>query len=154
MPSAPKQSFHIRAEIRAPLEFAYQWCTDFQSDDADREGDQYARRVVSRSPRRVVFEDLMDDEAGGWRWNRHEVTLRPPNRWTSVSAGSHRTLHLDYRLSRLGPERTRLDLTWSRRTTGLGPARVARGPYENATIQGWKHFAAALEKDYRASRRR
>jgi len=153
VPAYPKQSFHIRAEFRAPIDFVFAWCTDFRSDDARREKDQYTRRVLERSRRRVVFEDLGDAAGGGWWWSHHEVTLRPPDRWTSASIGSHRTLALDYRLRRLGPERTRLDLTWTRRWNGLAPAPLPRGPYERATTVAWKHFAAALEKDYRAARR-
>jgi hypothetical protein len=153
MPAGPKQSFHIQATFRAPIDFVFRWCTDYQADDARREKERYARRILDRSRRRVVYEDLEDAEGGGWRWARHEVTLRPPDRWTSVSPGSHRTLALDYRLTRLGPERTRLDLTWTRRSTGLAAARVVRGPYERATTVAWKHFAAALERDYRASQR-
>jgi hypothetical protein len=152
-PAAPKQSFHVRAEFRAPLEFVFAWCTDYRSDDARREKDRYTRRILERSPHRVVFEDLGDDNGGGWWWSRHEVALRPPDRWASASVGSHQTLELDYRLTRLGLERTRLDLTWTRRTSGLGPARVARGAIERATTTEWKNFADALEKDYRTSRR-
>jgi hypothetical protein len=153
MPPGPKQSFHIRAEFHAPLDFVFRWCTDYRADDARREKEQYLRRIVSRTRRRVIYEDLSDHEGGGWSWTRHDVTLRPPDRWTSVSVGSHRTLTLDYRLTRLGPERTRLDLRWSRRSTGLGEARVAPASYQQGSAQNWKNFGAALEKDYRASRR-
>jgi hypothetical protein len=153
VPVPPKQSFHIRAEFRAPLDFVFGWCTDYRTDDARREQDAYVRRILARSRRRVTYEDLGDEKGGGWWWSHYEVTLRPPDRWTAMSVGSHRTLELEYRLSRRGPERTRLDLTWSRRTSGLAPARIPRGPYERATAVAWKHFAAALEMDYRASRR-
>ncbi len=154
MPGAPPQSFHIRAEIRAPIDFVFRWCTDYRADDARRERERYARRVLERSRRRVVYEDLEDAPAGGWSWSRYEVALLPPDRWTASSVGSHRRAELDYRLTRLGPERTRLDLRWTRWPSRLAPARVARRSYERATALAWKHFAAAAEKDYRAVRRR
>src|SRR6266480_7786524 len=43
-------------------------------------GERYERRIIERSARRVVFEDLADTKEG-WLWNRDVVTLRPPNRW-------------------------------------------------------------------------
>jgi hypothetical protein len=149
----PQQTFHVRAEFRAPIEYVFAWCTDYRPDDARREREEYQRRIVSRSKRRVVYEDLGDAEPGGWWWSRFDVTLRPPDRWTAESVGSHRTLRLDYRLTRLGADRTRLDLRWKRRSTGLGPVRVSRSEMEKGTTVAWRNFAKALEKDYRSMSR-
>ncbi len=143
------QEFHVRVEIRAPIGYVFRWCTDYRPDDARREKDRYARRILSRSPRRVVYEDLGDHEDGGWWWSRFEVDLRPPSAWHAESVGAYRTLALDYALTELGPERTSLDLRWRRWPTRLGPKRVARAAVERETTRAWKNFAAALEADYR-----
>jgi hypothetical protein len=149
MASGPRQSFHIRAEFRAPLDFVFAWCTDYRADDARREKDDYVRRVLLRTKRRVVYEDLGDHAGGGWWWSRFDVALRPPDRWTAESVGAYRFLALDYRLTPPGDDRTRLDLRWTRRSTGLGPARLPKAKTERETAAAWRNFAAALEKDYR-----
>jgi hypothetical protein len=150
--SATGSFYHVRAQFRAPIGFVFDWCTDFARDDAAREKDRYVRKIVSRSDHRVVFEDLVDSPKG-WNWARHDVSLYPPNRWHSESIGSHRTTSLEYVLTRLGPERTRLDLSWRRWPTALG-SRIPRAKLERAVTKSWKNFARALEKDYRKQGRR
>ena len=152
MAAARPQSFHVRAEFRAPLDFVFRWCTDYRSDDARREKDHYTRRILSRSRNRVVYEDL-SSHGDGWRWSRHTVDLHPPLRWHSDSVGSHRTLDLDYTLTALGPERTRLDLRWRRWATPIGAPRIPKRETERETTVAWVHFGKELEKDYRKSRR-
>ena len=149
----PGPEYHVHVEFRAPLPYVFSWCTDFDPHDDRREKDRYTRKIVERTPRRVVFEDLVDTDHG-WTWARHVVTLHPPNWWHSDSVGSHRTVTLDYVLTRLGDERTRLDLRWRRRRTALGSAKISRRAYEKATTQAWRNFARELEKDYRKSRAR
>ncbi|MGI0070622.1 MAG: SRPBCC family protein [Thermoplasmata archaeon] len=143
----PGPQYHIATVIRAPLPYVYAWCTDFDAQDAQRERDDYARKIVGRTPRRVVFEDLTDSDSG-WSWRRHTVTLRPPNRWHSDSLGSHRDAALDYELTALSPERTRLDLRWRRRPTVLG-RRLSKREAEGPATQGWRHLGRALEQEYR-----
>jgi hypothetical protein len=151
-PRWPAPEFHVSVEIRAPIEYVFAWCTDYQTDDARREKDRYERRIVSRSANQVVYEDLGDDDDGGWWWSHYSVALHPPNRWHSDSFGSHRELSLDYTLTALGPELTRFDLRWRRRPTSLGPTRVSQRTVERSTTRAWRNFAAALERDYRAGR--
>jgi hypothetical protein len=147
----PGPELHIRAEFRAPLPFVYAWCTDFDAGDAEREKEHYTRRVLERTPRRVVFEDLADGDEG-WVWSRHVVTLRPPNAWHSESFGSHREASLDYVLTPLSPGRTRLDLRWRRRPTTRTRTRRSKSAIERESTAGWRHFARALERDYQRSR--
>jgi hypothetical protein len=153
-PRAGEQRFHVTAEFRAPLDFVYRWCTDYRPDDARREKDHYERRILERSKTRVVYEDLGDHASGGWWWSRFSVDLRPPSRWHAESVGGYRTLSLDYALTALDAERTRLDLDWRRWPTTVGPARLSKRTVEKGTTQAWKNFAAALEKDYRSARRK
>ncbi|MGI0156308.1 MAG: hypothetical protein ACREDE_09305, partial [Thermoplasmata archaeon] len=114
----PGPEYHVKAEFEAPLPFVFTWCTDFDPHDDRREKDHYTRKVIERTSRRVVYEDLVDSRRG-WNWARHDVTLRPPDRWHSDSVGSHRSLTIDYVLTPIGADRTRLDLRWRRRRTPL-----------------------------------
>jgi hypothetical protein len=149
----PGPEYRITTVLRVPLAFAYRWCTDFRPDDARREGETYERRILERGPRRVVYEDL-EATTAGWRWSRHVVTLRPPNRWHSDSVGNYRDVRLDYSLKALGPERTRFTLTWRRRPYPLGGRPPTRQTVEKGTFRAWRNFAQAMERDYRNRRGR
>jgi hypothetical protein len=149
----PGPEYHVTATFRAPIRYVFRWCTDFRPGDERLEKEEYTRRVVSRSPKQVVFEDLSDAENGGWTWARHVVSLDAPNGWHSESVGSHRTSTLDYRLTSLPGDRTRLDLTWRRRPTSIGRKSLPKAKLERETTRAWKEFGRALEKDYRRSRK-
>ena len=149
----PRTQYRVATVLRVPLPFAFRWCTDFRSDDARREGESYGRRILERSARRVVFEDL-ESTPGGWYWARHVVTIRPPNRWHSDSVGNYREASLDYVLTPLGPQRTRFELSWRRRPMGLGGTPPSKSSIEKGTLRAWRKFALEMEKDYRKSRRR
>jgi hypothetical protein len=149
----PPPEYHIETVLRVPLAFAFRWCTDFRPDDARREGESYERKILERTSRRVVFEDL-ESIPTGWRWTRHVVTLRPPNRWHSETVGNYRDATLDYQLTALGPGRTRFELTWKRRVSPLGGRPPSRKFIETGTLAAWRNFAKAIEADYRKARRR
>lgn len=144
----PGPTYVVRATFRAPLAFVYRWCTDFTPHDARLERDEYERKIIRRTPREVVYEDLWESK-DGWVWSRHEVRLRPPNRWHSDTVGSHRAMSLDYALSKLAGNRTRLTLTARRRPYGIGGKNPARSQWEAPITKSWRNFGRALEKDYR-----
>ena len=141
----------VKVAFRVPIEFAFGWCTDYTPQDAALEGESYQRKIVERSPRRVVFEDL-EEGASGWIWARDEVTLRPPRRWHMEGTGSHRDVVADYELTELPDGRTQLELVWWRQPHGPGK-KVPRAQREKETTRAWKRFAKAMEQDYRKSHR-
>ena len=148
---SPEATYRVRATFRAPLEFVYRWCTDYTSGDAKYESEHYRRRILRRSSRQVVYEDL-EDTPQGWFWTRHVVRLQPPRRWHSDSVGSHRSYVLDYRLSPLPGGRTELVLVARRRPMGVGSKNPSKSAWERSTGQSWARFARSLERDYRAGR--
>ncbi len=150
--SWPRPIYEVRAEFRAPLEFVFRWCTDFTAEDSKYEAETYRRRIVQRSKRTVVYEDLVDSKQG-WLWARHVVHLMPPNRWHSDSVGSHRDLRLDYRLSPLPGNRTELVLTARRRPAGLGRKNPAKAKWEREVSESWVKLGKSLEREYRKARK-
>ncbi len=142
----------VTVTFDVPLDFAFAWCTDYTPQDGALEGESYERRVVERTPRRVVFEDLEEGESG-WIWARNTVTLRPPNRWHAEGMGSHRDMTADYVLTELPDGRTSFELKWWRKPTSIGK-RIPRAQREKETTEAWRRFAKAMEKDYRESRGR
>lgn len=153
MPKASRPSvYEVRTTFRAPLPFVFRWCTDYRPDDPAREKEDFQRRILSRTARRVVYEDL-SEMPDGWSWSRMTVTLRPPNRWHADAAGNRRTWSLDYVLGELADGRTSFHMRGERRATPLGPPNPPRSALEPELLRSWRNFARALERDYRASRR-
>jgi hypothetical protein len=152
------REYRVSLDFRAPLKFAYAWCTDYTPEDAAIAGEDKAfglqRRIVMRTPRKVVFENLYDHGAG-WAWERHTVTLSPPDRWHSDGFGNYHETHLDYRLTELPRGWTRFDMRWWSKPTGLsrGP-RTAEAVVERFVLRLWRLRARALEHDYRRSVRK
>jgi len=144
--------YRIRVSFRAPLDFAFAWCTDYTPEDAKLEGESYQRKIVERTPRRVVFEDLADTK-DGWIWSRDDVTLHPPNRWHMDGHGSRSDVTAEYVLSRLPDGRTQLALRWRRRPRMRVAKPLTKAQREASTLRAWKRFGTALERDYKRSRR-
>jgi len=142
--------YRIRVTFRVPLEFAFAWCTDFTPEDASLEGESYERKIIERTPSRVVFEDLEESKTG-WIWTREVVTLHPPNRWHMNGAGSRRDVTADYLLSNLPDGRTHLELRWRRQPTMPEAKKLTKAKREASTLRAWKRFGAAMERDYRRS---
>src|SRR6266550_3230412 len=79
---------------------SFAWCTDYTPDDAKLEGESYQRKIIERSRRRVVFEDL-EETKDGWVWGQDVVTLLPPDRWHMDGVGNRRDVTADYKLTKL-----------------------------------------------------
>ena len=87
--SAPVSVYKIKRTFRAPIAFAYHWCTDYTEADRELQGESGYRQIIRKSPRRVVYEDLTPTPRG-WMWSRETVTLLPPDRWHAVAVGNYR----------------------------------------------------------------
>ncbi len=144
--------YRIRIAFRVPLDFAFAWCTDYTPQDASLEGETYQRKIVERTARRVVFEDL-EEAKDGWFWSQDVVTLRPPNRWSMVGTGNRRDVTANYQLSRLPNGQTELSLGWRRQPKGPEAKKLTKAQREADTLRAWKRFGAAMERDYRTNRR-
>jgi hypothetical protein len=150
--NAPSARYEIRTEFRAPLEFAFRWCTDYSTDDARLEKETFQRRVLRRTKKNVVYEDL-DTTPEGWMWSRWSVRLDPPGHWHGESIGNYRTWSIDYRLRSLPDGRTEFRMTGQRRPVGLARRNPSKRAMEANLRTIWKNFGKALEADYRKSRR-
>lgn len=144
--------YEFRTRFRAPLPFVFAWCTDYSPNDARLEGEDYTRRILRRTARQVVFEDL-DEEPTGWIWSHMDVDLHPPNRWHAESVGSHRDWSIDYELSPKKDGSTELWFRGKRWAMALAGKNPPEARLEGELRGMWKRFGRALEKDYRASQR-
>ena len=145
--------YHATVSFRAPLDFVFRWCTDYTPEDGALEHEKYERKIIERTPRRVIFEDL-EETKDGWFWGRDVVSLRPPNRWHMDGVGNKRDVVADYLLTMLPDGRTRLDLRWRRKPNVPQRNPPTKAQREAEATKAWKLFAVALERDYKRSRNR
>ena len=149
----PPPTYRFRTEFPVPLDYAYRWCTDYQPDDGARSKETYERRVIRRTARTVVYEDLWW-EKDGWRWRRYRVALHPPDRWTAEGWGNVRDVNAAYVLSELPGNRTRLDLTLRRRPHALRPSQPTPAAMQKDLGTMWGNFGVSMVRDYRSSSHR
>lgn len=142
----PPPRYRITVEFEAPLPFVFRWCTDYRTDDAKRAGETYDRRILRRTRHEVLYEDLWWAK-DGWRWRRTRVRLRPPDRWHADSVGNIRDARIDYRLTQLPQERTRLTLEMRRRPAPGRGRQPSRRALESELRSLWGRYRRALERD-------
>lgn len=143
--------YEVRTTFRAPLNFVYQWATDYTSEDSRYSAERFDRRVHLRSRRTIVLEDLYDTGTG-WVWLRRKIQLFPPDRWHADSIGSDRVISVDYHLSRLSGGRTGLAIRARRRPYGVGVRNPPKSEWERSVAANWASFARALEEEYERGR--
>lgn len=142
----PTVACEIRTEFRAPIDFVYEWCTDYGPSDAALGKEAYRRRVLRRSKEEVVYEDL-DEMQDGWHWSRWTVRLFPPDHWHGESIGNYRTWKVDYRLRSLPNGRTEFRFKGRRTPAALARNGPSRADLESDILRIWKQFGRALESD-------
>lgn len=150
---APRsKTYRYRITFNAPRPFVFRWCTDYQPTDPKLEGERYSRRVLERTARRVVYEDL-EETPKGWAWARHVVTLRAPRHWHSDSVGNYRNYRLEYDLEELADGRTELKFLGKRTTSLLGTSHPTPAAFARSMDHAWRKFRSQLERDYRRTAR-
>jgi hypothetical protein len=139
--------YGIDVTFDAPLRYVYEWCTDFRDDDPLISGGEYPREIVRRSKDRFVWTQRFrseDVERVGVR----VVTLEPPRAWHNEVSEPGREGTFDYRLTRLGSDKTRLRITAS--VTYKSMQTEDKQALERSLAASWAKYREALQKDYEA----
>jgi hypothetical protein len=142
--------YQIKRIFRAPLDFAYTWCTDYTEADRKLQGEKGSRQILRKTSRGAVYEDLTPTPTG-WQWSRQSVTFHPPNEWRAIANGNYRAWNLVYSLKELPNGRTEFTMRGKRRATRLGVKNPPRDVLEKELHTMWRNLGNALEKDYRKS---
>ncbi len=142
-------SYRISRVINAPLRFVYSWCVDFREDDPMIWGSKAKRMILEKTKRRVIYMSTHRRRRRTIAVVRI-VTLRRPDAWHLDLVGQERDEIGDYHLTRLGPRKTRLEITFR------ANYRIANAPTKEEdtklTNKTWDKYIAALERDYEHSR--
>jgi hypothetical protein len=135
----------VSRTINAPLPFVYSWCTDFREDDNKITGAKSRISVLDRTETRFIIS--VKHKSKGKTFSAAKiVSLKPPNAWHLDWIGDEENETGDYRLTRLGNRKTRLNITF--RVQNKVPTALGRVEWSKHANAVWDKYVAALEKDY------
>jgi hypothetical protein len=140
-----RHTYRVTKTINAPLRFVYDWCTDYRDDDNQITGSKAQFKILQKTNRRVIYLRTYERD-GRTMIGVKMVTLRPPKAWHLDQVGEDEDAIGIYKLTRVGSERTRLDMVFTEKY------RISDAPSKEedrkVTDQMWDRYVAALEKDY------
>ena len=149
MKTAYSETYRISKTFDAPLDFVYGWCTDFREDDPKMLGSKLRRNFFEKTPERVIWT-ITGEELPTKTDPVRAVWLRPPDAWHLETCGDE-VLVGDYKLTAIGKEKTRLDLTLTKTYSRKKDVRD-RKTFQAGTLDHWDHYGGYLERDYKKAR--
>ncbi len=143
------QKYRLSQEFDAPLDYVFQWCTDFREDDNKLIGSKTERKILEKGPERVIWRVRYKDRKDYVEGVR-AVWLHPPDSWTLDTCGDGREMG-EYKLKSLGKNKTRLDMKFV--VTYDSKDEVEdKDEWEADGVKDWKIYRNALEADFKAGK--
>jgi hypothetical protein len=140
--------YNVSKTFDAPLEFVFDWCTDFREDDGKMVGSEAKHHFLERTDERVVW--VTNYEEGGKMMEGFRVVwLEPPDSWHLDASADVRELG-DYKLTSLGKDRTRLDMVFQLSYDDPKDVRDKK-EWEKEVLEEWDTYGKHLEQDYKKS---
>lgn len=133
--------------IAVPLRYAYAWCTDYRTDDGKLSRSRPRFRVLKVSKDRVVRVRISPRKIQPIRVTAELVRLHPPDSWHLDQIDEADLNSVDYKLTRLGPKKTRLTIDLVERW--MVPNYPPKSKWVEGTGLVWDRFVAAIEERYR-----
>jgi hypothetical protein len=143
------QKYKLSRTFNAPLDFVFQWCTDFREDDNKMVDSKTRRTFLEKGKNRIVWV-VNYKEDGKEKEGIRAVWLQPPNGWHLDTCGDGREVG-DYRLKSMGKNKTRLDMVFYQT---FDSKEEVENPeeWEKDSTKHWATYADYLEKDYAKSK--
>ncbi len=137
----------ISKVIAVPLRYAYDWCTDYRTDDGKFSRSRPRYRVIHLSEDRVVRVRTFPPKGKPLKIAVELVRLHPPDAWHLDQIDERDLNSVDYKLTHLGPKKTRLTLALVERW--MVPDFPPKADWVHGTNLFWDRLVAALEERYR-----
>lgn len=134
--------------IEVPLRYAYEWCTDYRTDDGKFSRSKPRFQVLQLSSDRLVRIRRSPAKTKPESVAVELVQLRPPDAWHLDQIDEVDLNSVDYKLTRLGPKKTRLTLDLVERW--MVSDFPAKAEWVRGTNTYWDGLVAALEERYRS----
>jgi hypothetical protein len=145
-------TIRVSKTINAPLSYVFSWCTDFSEDDPKITGSKSQRKILEKTKKRVIYAQLYNDEKGQQKVAVDIVSLKSPRYWHLDYFGEEDDETGEYKLTRLGKNKTRLDMLFKEKWKISNPPTKAWQVQHTNEI--WDKYIAALEHDYNSEERR
>lgn len=137
----------ISKTIDVPLRYAYDWLTDYRASDGRYSRSKPRFRVMKLAADRVVRVRYSNSSAKQFAVAVEVVRLHPPDAWHVDQIDETDFDSVDYKLSSLGPRKTRITLVLVERW--MVPKFPAKAEWVGGTKVYWDQLIAALEEHYR-----
>ena len=144
------QTGRLSKVVDAPLRYVYDWCTDFRPDDAKLARSEQRHRVLRVSPRRLVRVKVARNGAKNPAMNVEVVRLSPPNAWHKDTIGEEDLDAMDYKLTALSPNKTRVSLVMVERW--MVPKFPKKADWLRSSSKYWDELVMAIEERYRSGK--
>ena len=136
--------------VDAPLRYVYDWCTDFRSDDGKFSRSKTRVRVVRLSPEQLVRVRIANTGAKTPVVAVELVRLSPPNAWHKDTIDRIDLDSVDYKLTALGPKKTRVSVVIVERW--MVPKFPRKAVWLQSSSRYWDELVLAIEARYRSGR--
>ncbi|MDA4128210.1 MAG: hypothetical protein OK422_01900 [Thaumarchaeota archaeon] len=143
------RTYHVSKTFNAPLEYVFDWCTDFRDEDPIIASNSTKRRIIEKTKTRAIYISKYVNQGKKFEGVRI-VALEPPNKWHLDGVAEDQNETGEYRLTALGRKKTRLDMAFKVIYKKGKPA--SKKSWEGDTSGEWDRFRAALERDYTSGR--
>jgi hypothetical protein len=142
------ETYKVSKTFKAPLDYVFEWCTDFREDDGKMTGSKAKRVFLERTDKRVVWVSEYK-EKGKAKEGFRVVWLHPPDSWMLDTCGDNRELG-EYKLTQKGKNKTRLDMKF-RISYDSKDEVEDKKKWEKDGSEEWDIFRTHLENDYKDS---
>ena len=143
-------SYRFSKTIHAPLWFVYDWCTDYREDDSKIIGAKSRRLILEKTKRRAVYINQQKGTDVGTAI--YIVTFHPPKSWDLNSIRAERDTRGYYRLRKLGPSSTKLNIFFKLKWK-MTPTSTKAGLLRYLD-EIWDKYGAALEREYKRNQKK
>ena len=144
-----KAKYKLSETFDAPQDYVFAWCTDFREDDNKMIGSKTERKILEKTPERVIWRVRYKD-GKGYTEGVRAVWLNRPKSWHLDTCGDGREVG-EYKLKAIGKNKTRLDMKFV--VTYDSKDEVEdKDEWEEDGVKHWKIYRKALEADYKAGR--
>ena len=140
----------ISKEVAVPIRYAYDWCTDFRTDDGKFSGSGPSFRVLRLSKDRIVRVRSSSKRSDSLKVAVELIRLHPPDAWHLDQIDEADLNTVDYKLTRVGAKKTRLTLDLVERW--MIPDYPSKSEWVLGTNQYWDELLAELEARYRSGK--
>jgi hypothetical protein len=142
-----QRTVRFSKKFNVPIQFVYDWWTDYSEEDMRIVGSKKRRTVVLKTKEKAIFISSYSDVDGTTRVGVNIVTLQPSKKiWHLDYYGEDTDEIADYRLVSLGKNKTKLSILFKEIT------KIGNPSTEEEIVRHidsyWTPFGKALEKEY------